>query len=81
MDDTSPEIREILRRKYAALNGEERLLLGFQSCNTAKQIVLSSFRKGLSKKEIKIQLFLRYYSNDFSEIDKGKIIKHLEGLE
>jgi hypothetical protein len=81
MDDTSPEIKEILRKKYAALSGEQRLLLGFQSCNTAKQIVLSSFPNGLSKKEIRIQLFLRYYSNDFSEQDKQKIIQHFQNLD
>ena len=81
MDDTSPAIRDLLRQRYAAMTGEERLLLGFKSCETAKQIVLSSFPKELSKKEIRIKLFLRYYSNDFSEQEKQKIIKHFESLE
>jgi hypothetical protein len=81
MDDTSPAIRDLLRKRYAAMTGNERLLLGFKSCETAKQIVLSSFPKGLSKKEIRIRLFLRYYSNDFSDLDKQKIIKHFESLD
>ncbi len=81
MDDISPAIRYLLLKRYTAMTGEERLLLGFKSCETAKQIVLSSFPKGLSKKEIRIRLFLRYYSNDFSEQEKQKIIKHFERLE
>ncbi len=81
MDDTSQEIRKILQQRYASLTGEERMALGFQSCETAKNIVLSSFPKGLSQKEIRIRLFLRYYSNDFSEEDKKKIVRHLEKID
>lgn len=80
MDDTSPEIREILKERYAKLTGEQRMMLGFASCATARQIVLSSFPKGLSEKEIRVRLFLRYYSNDFSEEEKEKIIRHLKNV-
>lgn len=81
MDDKSSAIRNLLRQRYAAMTGEERLLLGFKSCETAKQIVLSSFPKGLSKKEIRVRLFLRYYSNNFSEQERQKIIEHFENLD
>ncbi|MCB1156070.1 MAG: hypothetical protein H7A25_07180 [Leptospiraceae bacterium] len=81
MDDTSPEIRQMLRERYAKLTGEERMKLGFASCTAARKIVLASFPPGLSKTEIKIRLFLRYYGNDFSEEEKEKFIQHLRNLE
>ena len=40
MDNASPAIRNLPQQKYAAMTGEERLPLGFKSCETAKQIVL-----------------------------------------
>jgi hypothetical protein len=78
MDDTSIKVRKILQKKYSELTGEQRISLGFQSCETAKSIVISSFPKGLTKEEIQIKLFLRYYSNDFSEEEKNKIIQHFK---
>lgn len=80
MDDTSDEVKEILRKRYAALTGLERWNLGFASCSAARQIVLASLPKGLSQIEIKIQLFLRYYGNDFTKIEKEKIITHIKNL-
>lgn len=80
MDDTSPEIRKMLKERYAKLTGEQRMLMGFASCQAAKSMVLASFPPDLSEKEKRIRLFLRYYSNDFTEEQKAKIIKHLESL-
>ena len=78
MDDTSIKVRKILQKKYSELTGEQRISLGFQSCETAKSIVISSFPKGLAKEEIQIRLFLKYYNNAFSEAEKNKIYNILK---
>jgi len=62
------------------LTREQRISLGFQTCETAKSILISTFPKGLPKEELQIRLFLRYYNNDFSEEEKNKIIQHFKTL-
>jgi hypothetical protein len=81
MDETSIGVRKILQKKYTELTWEQRISLGFQSCETAKSIVIFSFPKDLAKEEILIRLFLKYYNNDFSEEEKNIIIKHFKNFK
>jgi len=78
MNDTSPEIQKKLFDKYMSLSGFERLQIGSSMFETAKKIAEYSLPKGLSESEKKIQLFLRFYGHEFSELEKNKIIARIK---
>jgi len=61
MTDTPPEIAELVRQKIMARSGEERFMMGVNSFEAAREIVLASLPKGLSQEELKRQLYQRIY--------------------
>jgi hypothetical protein len=66
MNDTRPEAAAILLKLFKGKSGEERIKIASSMFDTAKKLVLDSLPKHLSKKEIRQQLFLRFYINDFT---------------
>lgn len=81
MNDTSPEIEKMLREKYMSLSGFERVQIGSSMFESAKKIVESSLPKELAPVEKKIQMFLRFYGHEFSELEKNKIINRLRSKD
>jgi len=80
MNDTHPDVairfRELMMRK----SGEQRLLMGCSMYDTAKQIVRSAIynsRPGITDAEIKREIFLRFYGQEFSESDREKLLSAL----
>jgi hypothetical protein len=61
MNDTSPEIAELVRQKLMARSGSERFVMGARMFDAARAIVLASLPAGLSPDELKRQLFQRLY--------------------
>ncbi len=78
MDDTSPEITELVRLRLLALSGAERVLIGSRMFDAARAIVRASFPKGLSEIEIKTRLCERLYGD---EVEVQSFIKHLQSLQ
>ncbi len=74
MNDTTPEIQNKLNKIYNNKSGEERLLIALKMFETARDIVLSSLPKNLSDKDLRRELFLRFYGNDFDAGLKEKIL-------
>lgn len=63
MNDTSPEIRDLVQSRYMAMEGEQRFLIGVEMFETARAIVLSSFPEGLSELETRRLLCERFYGD------------------
>ena len=61
MNDTSPEIAELVRQKLMARSGSERFVMGSRMFDAARTVVLASLPPGLSPDELKRQLFQRVY--------------------
>jgi hypothetical protein len=61
MNDTSPEIAELVRQRLMARSPEERFLMGVRMFDAARDMVLASMPAGLSSAELKRQLFQRIY--------------------
>lgn len=78
MKDTSLEMEDFHFKKMMSFAPEERFKMAVDMFDTAKAFVEASLPKSLSKTEIKIQTFLRFYGNDFSELEKEKIINHFK---
>ena len=61
MNDTSPEIAELVRQKLMARSGSERFVMGTRMFDAARTVVLASLPPGLSPDELKRQLYQRVY--------------------
>jgi hypothetical protein len=61
MNDTPPEIAEMVRARLMALTGAERFRMGAQMFDAARRMVLASLPSGLSETEHKRLLFERLY--------------------
>lgn len=77
MNDTSDLIKEKLESNYASISGEEKLLMALSMFETARELVIASLPKDISESELRKELFLRFYGNDFDEDEKIKIIQRL----
>lgn len=78
MNDTDPQIAELVRCRLMERSGPERILMGSRMFDVAKAIVLASFPEGLSEIEIKARLCERFYGD---EIDVSAFLKHLRSLQ
>jgi len=78
MSDTTFEIENKLNQTYFSKSGEEKLLIALKMFETARDIVLSSLPKNLSDNELRKELFLRFYGNEFDELTKEKILERLK---
>jgi hypothetical protein len=61
MNDTLPEIAEMVRARLMALSGAERFIMGARMFESARRMVLASLPADLSETERKRQLFTRLY--------------------
>ena len=80
MNDTSPQIAAKLREMILQKLPEERLRMGCSMFDFSKKLVMV----GISRKNpyasrviLRIELFRKFYGNDFSRIQQEKIIAHL----
>ncbi len=78
MNDTDPQIAELVRRRLLERSGAERLIMGSRMFDAAKAMILASFPQGLTPLEIKEHLCERLYGN---EIDVAAFVRHLRSRE
>ena len=71
MNDTPPEIAEMVRGRLMALSGAERFRMGVEMFDAARRMVLASLPAGLSETERKRQLFARLYGETLPEGKKA----------
>ena len=65
MNDTSPEIAEMVRARLMKLSGETRLIMGAQMFESARAMILASLPTDLTEFERKQLLFERIYGEKF----------------
>lgn len=81
MDDTSlamtEKLNELIRNKTPA----ERAQMGSSMYDTSRALIERHILINnplISKKELKKELFLKFYGDDFSTEELDRILKHLE---
>ena len=80
MKDTHPEIAVRFRNLIMSKTGQERLLMGCSMYDAAKEIVRSSIfnnHPGITEVEMKKEIFLRFYGQEFNRAEKEKVISSL----
>ena len=78
MNDTDPQISEIVSRRLLERSGAERVLMGSRMFDAAKAVVLASFPKGFTPIEVKARLCERLYGD---EVDVSAFLQHLRSLQ
>ena len=81
MNDTSPEIALKMREMLKKKSPEQRLIMGCNMTATSKYLVSESIKRSnpdISPAELRQELFLKFYGNEFSHLEKERILRHLE---
>ena len=80
MNDTSLKASEQFQRLLMRKRPEERLRMGCSMFDAAKTMAMSSILgqfPGISSMDMKKKIFLRFYKEEFSEIQREKILNAL----
>jgi hypothetical protein len=64
MNDTDPEIEELVHRRLMECSGAERVMMGSRMFDAAKAMILASFPPDLSPIEVKVRLCERLYGDE-----------------
>lgn len=78
MKDTSPEIESRFIDMMMSKSGEERMKMGFSMFETARRQVVASIKGesyDIDERELRRQIFLRFYGQEFDESEREKILK------
>lgn len=77
MNDTPPEMADLVRKRLMARPGAGRVLMGSRMFDAARAIALASFPPGLSEIEIKARLCERLYGE---AVDLAGFVAHLHAI-
>lgn len=83
MNDTSPEMQEKMYELISKKTPEERLKMGWSMYETSKYLVTQAILRenpSISEAELRQELFLKFYGNDFSPEESKKILEHLKNF-
>ena len=74
MNDTDPQVGELVRQRLLERSGAERVMMASGMFEAAKAMVLASLPDGLTEIEIKKLLVERFYGD---EVDARGFVEHL----
>ena len=80
MNDTPPEIEEKMRELIRKKTPEERLRMGCAMYDFSKRLVSRAILEGrpeLTPAELRREIFLRFYGNNFDSAAREKILARL----
>jgi hypothetical protein len=80
MNDTHPDVADRFRNLIMSKTGQERLLMGCSMYDAAKEIVQSSIynnHPGITETEMRKDIFLRFYGQEFNRVEREKVISFL----
>lgn len=81
MNDTPPKIKRIYDSMMMKRTPQERIRMMSNMFDSAKLIAISSIRTtnpNISDKDLRCKLFLHFYRNDFSPLQREKILAYLQ---
>lgn len=80
MNDTTPEIEALFNQMIMKKSGQERMMMGFSMFDMARMQVEAGIRANNPNstiQEIRREIFLRVYGQDFSPDEQDKILKQI----
>jgi hypothetical protein len=83
MNDTAPMIDKKMREMIGAKDPIERLKMGCSMYHTSRYLIERAILEknpSISKVDLKKEIFLIFYRDDFSPEECQRIIKHFDSL-
>ncbi len=81
MRDTTPEMTQKMCEMIRNKSPTERLKMGESMYETSKYLIIRAILEEnpqISKADLRKEIFLKFYGNDYDPIQQEKIIKHLQ---
>ena len=81
MRDTTPQITQKMNEMFQQKTPLERIKIGCSMYETSKSLLIRSILESspnISAKSLQVELFLRFYGDEFDEATRAKIVKHLQ---
>lgn len=81
MNDTSPEMAKKMLEMIQGKSPIERFKMGCSMYDTSRYLVIRGILENnpnISEIDLRKELFLKFYHDDFNSIEIQKILKHLE---
>lgn len=81
MNDTSPSMKKKMIEMIRAKTPQERVKMGSSMYTTSRYLVeryIKENNPSISKADLKKEMFLKFYGNDFSPEKCAQIISHLQ---
>jgi len=79
MNDTEKEVAEIYRKMLCTLSPQRRLEMAAEMFSDCRRIVKDSLQQqNLPDQDVRLEIFRRFYSGDFTKVECEKIIAHLQ---
>ena len=81
MNDTSRHFTQMLEEKYRQVSSDERIEMATSMFECAREIVISSIKNAspsISELDRQKEIFLRFYENDYSDLqERNRILESL----
>jgi len=80
MHDTTPEIMNKVREMNQMRSPVECLIMGCSMYETSKYLIIRAILENnpqISKADLRKEIFLAFYGNDYDQNQREMIIKHL----
>ncbi|MBU6392394.1 MAG: hypothetical protein KGJ87_07600 [Planctomycetota bacterium] len=80
MNDTKASVEVLFQKMMMEKSGQERMKMGFSMFDFARRQVIASIQRknqNIDIKDLKRELFLRFYGQDFSSEEQEKILRKL----
>lgn len=80
MNDTKASVEVLFQKMMMEKSGQERMKMGFSMFDFARKQVIASIQRknpNIDIKDLKRELFLRFYGQDLSSEEQEKILHKL----
>ena len=84
MNDTSPAIKKRFQEMVMSRTPQERLQMASRMFDSGRKLAIAGIedrKKGLSKKQLRAQLFIRLYGHDFPSDKLKEIMREMPNME
>jgi len=84
MDDTSEKIEQRYKKMLLSKPPVERLKMASRMYDSGKKLVIAGILNGrqrLDTPQLRAQVFLRMYGNDFTAAERERIIKKIPNMQ
>lgn len=80
MSDTPPDVDAAFTAMFATIPPAERLRMTCEMFDTARRLLVANIRAtqpDISETELRVQIFLRTYRDDYTEEERARIIAQI----